>query len=78
MKRDVVIVCGGMAGLTVAAFLCKAGLGVTLLEKERRLGGLVNSFERGGLRLRRRHQGHREFGHSPAHAPAVGDRARLP
>jgi len=35
MRHDVVIVGGGMAGLTAAAFLCKAGLGTILLEKEK-------------------------------------------
>jgi len=49
MRRDVLIVGGGMAGLTAAAYLCKAGLGPTLLEKEKTLGGLVNSFSRGGF-----------------------------
>ena len=49
MKFDVVVAGGGMAGLTSAAYLCKAGLGVALLEKEAQVGGLVNSFERGGF-----------------------------
>jgi phytoene dehydrogenase-like protein len=47
MHSDALIVGGGMAGLTAAAFLCKAGIGTTLLEKERKVGGLVNSFSRG-------------------------------
>lgn len=49
MRHDVVIVGGGMAGLTAAAFLCKAGLGTILLEKEKNIGGLVTSFNRGGF-----------------------------
>lgn len=38
-----------MAGLTAGAYLCKAGLSVVVLEKEKTMGGLVNSFERGGF-----------------------------
>jgi phytoene dehydrogenase-like protein len=49
MHHDALIVGGGMAGLTAAAFLCKAGIGTTLLEKEGKVGGLVNSFSRGGF-----------------------------
>jgi len=49
MRHDVVIVGGGMAGLSAAAFLCKAGLGTILLEKEKNIGGLVTSFSRGGF-----------------------------
>ena len=49
MKKDkVIIVGGGLAGLTAGAFLVKEGISVTLFEKEKRLGGLVNSFERDG------------------------------
>jgi len=46
---DVLIVGGGMAGLTAAAYLAKAGLKVLLCEKEKRTGGLVNSFEYEGF-----------------------------
>jgi phytoene dehydrogenase-like protein len=42
---DVLVVGGGIAGLTAAAYLCRAGLAVSLCEKESRTGGLVNSFE---------------------------------
>ena len=44
MKYDVIVAGGGMAGLTAAAFLGKAGKRVLLCEKEDRLGGLVGSF----------------------------------
>lgn len=44
LNHDVVVVGGGMAGLTAAAYLCKAGLKVLVCEKEANIGGLVNSF----------------------------------
>ena len=46
---DVLIVGAGMAGLTAAAYLSKAGLKVLLCEKEKKIGGLVNSFEYKGF-----------------------------
>jgi phytoene dehydrogenase-like protein len=46
---DVLIVGAGMAGLTAAAYLSKAGLQVILCEKEKETGGLVNSFEYKGF-----------------------------
>jgi phytoene dehydrogenase-like protein len=48
-KHDAVVVGGGMAGLTAAAYLARGGKSVLLLEKEPRIGGLVGSFERGGF-----------------------------
>lgn len=44
MKYDAIVVGGGVAGLTAAAFVAKSGRSVLLLEKEERLGGLVGSF----------------------------------
>ena len=44
MVYDVVIVGGGIAGLTSASYLSKAGLKVLICEKENTVGGLVNSF----------------------------------
>jgi phytoene dehydrogenase-like protein len=46
---DALIVGGGMAGLTAAAFLARAGKKILLIEKNRELGGLVNSFSRNGF-----------------------------
>lgn len=46
---DAIIVGGGMAGLTAAAYLSKAGLKTLLCEKEPKTGGLVNSFEYNGF-----------------------------
>lgn len=49
MDYEVVIVGGGIAGLTAAAYLSKAGRSVLLCEKEAKCGGLINSFERDGF-----------------------------
>ena len=49
MKYDAVIVGGGIAGLTSAAFLCKSGCRVLLCEKEEKTGGLVGSFGYNGF-----------------------------
>jgi phytoene dehydrogenase-like protein len=46
---DVLVVGGGMAGLTAAAYVSRAGLKVVLCEKEKKTGGLVNSFEHNGF-----------------------------
>lgn len=49
MERDVIVVGGGISGLTAAAYSARAGKDVLLLEKNERCGGLVNSFERDGF-----------------------------
>lgn len=49
MKYDAIIIGGGIAGLTSAAFLTKAGRNVLLCEKEQICGGLLNTFERDGF-----------------------------
>jgi phytoene dehydrogenase-like protein len=46
---DTIIVGGGMAGLTSAAFLSRAGQKILLIEKNRECGGLVNTFTRDGF-----------------------------
>lgn len=44
MRYDAVIVGGGIAGLTSAAFLSKNGYKILLCEKEDKVGGLASSF----------------------------------
>lgn len=46
---DAIVVGGGIAGLTAAVYLSKAGKSVLLCEKEEKCGGLVNTFERDGF-----------------------------
>lgn len=47
----VVVIGGGLAGITAALDCAAAGASVTLLEVRRRLGGAAYSFERGGLEM---------------------------
>ena len=49
MNYDAIVVGGGIAGLTAAAYLSKAGHSVLLCEKEEKCGGLINTFERDGF-----------------------------
>jgi len=49
MVWDVIVVGGGIAGLTSAAYASRSGLKVLLLEKNEKCGGLVNSFEKDGF-----------------------------
>jgi hydroxysqualene dehydroxylase len=51
MVDSVVVVGGGLAGITAALRCADAGLRVALLEARPRLGGLATSFHRGGLRV---------------------------
>jgi len=48
---DTIVIGGGLAGLSCAALLAKAGLSVLLLEKNRRLGGYAVSYTIKGHRF---------------------------
>ena len=48
MDCEVVVVGGGIGGLTVAALLAQRGVNVCLFEREPRVGGCVASFEKFG------------------------------
>ena len=48
-KYDTIIVGGGIAGLTAAAYVSREGQKVLLIEKNKECGGLVNSFSRDGF-----------------------------
>jgi phytoene dehydrogenase-like protein len=48
-KYDTIIVGGGIAGLTAAAYLSRTRQKVLLIEKNRECGGLVNTFSRDGF-----------------------------
>lgn len=50
-RYQTIVVGGGIAGLTAAAFLAKEGRNVLLIEKNRECGGLVNSFTRDGFQF---------------------------
>ena len=46
-ELDVLVIGGGIAGLTAAALLANAGVNVTLLEAHHQLGGCAGTFRRG-------------------------------
>lgn len=48
---DTIIVGGGVAGLTATVYAVRAGQKVLLIEKNRELGGLVNTFSRNGFQF---------------------------
>src|SRR5215203_455896 len=52
-QTDVVVVGGGMAGLTAASYLARAGVRVTLFEKAPILGGRAASRDLEGFRFNR-------------------------
>ena len=45
--QDVIVIGGGIAGLTAGALLAREGLAVTLLEAHHQLGGCAGTFRRG-------------------------------
>ena len=45
--QDVIVIGGGIAGLTAAALLARDGIAVTLLEAHHQLGGCAGTFRRG-------------------------------
>src|SRR5580704_3588363 len=47
--RSVIVIGGGLAGITAAIGLREAGLDVTLLEARPRLGGAATSYQRDGM-----------------------------
>ena len=51
MNYEVVVVGGGIGGLTAAALLAARGMRVCLLERESRVGGCVATFERLGYQF---------------------------
>ncbi len=51
IQRDIIVVGGGLAGLTAALSLAQKGKDVLLLEKNESCGGLTNSFVRHGFRF---------------------------
>ena len=52
-QTDVAVVGGGIAGLTAACYLARAGLGVTVFEKARTLGGRAATRESDGFLFNR-------------------------
>jgi len=50
-EQDIVVIGGGLAGITAALDCSAAGARVTLVEVRRRLGGAAYSFERDGLQM---------------------------
>ncbi len=48
-RSRVVVIGGGLAGITAAIALAESGAQVTLLEARPRLGGATTSFDRDGL-----------------------------
>ena len=49
VKKEIVIVGAGMAGLTAAAYLARENYSVLLLDKNDRCGGLLNTFDYEGF-----------------------------
>lgn len=50
-KSKIIVIGGGLTGLSCAYFASRAGYQVTVLESDNKLGGLIDTFEIGGNRL---------------------------
>src|SRR3990167_11196904 len=50
-KKQVVVLGGGLAGLSAGYELVKAGHAVTIIEKENAVGGLARTIEKNGFRF---------------------------
>jgi len=48
-RYDAIVVGGGIAGLTAAAYIARAGKKVILFERQQKVGGLVQTFDRDGI-----------------------------
>ncbi len=48
-QKKVILIGGGMAGLTAAAYLIRAGLSVTIYEQQSQAGGYISTFQRKGF-----------------------------
>ncbi|MFL2665055.1 MAG: phytoene desaturase family protein [Dehalococcoidia bacterium] len=48
-KKEIFIVGGGLGGIAASIYLSKSGWNVTLLEKNKSLGGKLNRFEKNGF-----------------------------
>ncbi len=48
-RYDAIVVGGGIAGLTAAAYIARAGKSVVLFERQHKVGGLVQTFDRDGI-----------------------------
>ena len=49
MNADIIIIGGGLGGLTTGALLAKEGLRVIVLEKNAVIGGGLQTFRRGNI-----------------------------
>ena len=49
IHKDIVIIGAGLTGLTLGHYLKKAGFSVTIIEKENRTGGVINSYREKGF-----------------------------
>ena len=56
MKEEVIIIGGGLGGLTTGALLAKEGHRVTVLEKNETIGGGLQTFKRNGIEYSGRFQ----------------------